>query len=80
MPSDSYYIGRCLDGHPDDFRYLVRRYQSVLMAQLVGQLGDKDRAEEAAQETLVRSYFNLSKLKKRESCFSWLVGVSNRGV
>ena len=26
--NDKYYIGRCLDGHPDDFRYLVRRYQA----------------------------------------------------
>ena len=56
--TDEYYIARSLNGHPDDFRHLVRRYQSVLMAHLVGQLGDKNRAEEAAQETLVRSYFN----------------------
>ena len=78
--TDEYYIARSLNGHPDDFRHLVRRYQSVLMAHLVGQLGDKDRAEEAAQETLVRSYFNLSKLKKRESFFPWMLGISNRVV
>jgi RNA polymerase sigma-70 factor (ECF subfamily) len=33
--TDKYYIGRCLDGHPDDFRYLVRRYQGILLAHLV---------------------------------------------
>jgi RNA polymerase sigma-70 factor (ECF subfamily) len=76
--SDGYYIERCLDGHPDDFRHLVRRYQAVLLAHLAGQLGSSDRAEEAAQETLVRAYFRLEKLKKRESFFAWLLGIANR--
>ncbi|HUW19352.1 MAG TPA: RNA polymerase sigma factor [Sedimentisphaerales bacterium] len=76
--SDGYYIERCLDGHPDDFRHLVRRYQAVLLAHLAGQLGSRDKAEEAAQEALVRAYFGLVKLKKRESFFSWLLGIANR--
>ncbi|MHC4424354.1 MAG: RNA polymerase sigma factor [Planctomycetota bacterium] len=76
--TDKYYIERCLDGHPDDFRYLVRRYQAVLLAHLAGQLGNRDSAEEAAQETLVRAYFGLEKLKKRESFFAWLLGIANR--
>ena len=78
MSSDKYYVDRCLDGHPDDFRYLVRRYQKVLMAHLVGQLGNVNEAEEIAQETLVRCYFGLSKLKKRKSFFPWMLGISNR--
>ena len=76
--TDKYYIERCLDGHCDDFRYLVRRYQAVLLAHLAGQLGNKDSAEEAAQETLVRAYFKLDKLKKKESFFSWLLGIASR--
>jgi len=75
---DGYYIERCLDGHPDDFRHLVRRYQAVLLAYLAGLLGSPDKAEEAAQETLVRAYFGLEGLKKRESFFSWVLGISNR--
>ena len=76
--TDKYYIERCLDGHPDDFRYLVRRYQSVLLAHLAGKLGNKDSAEEVAQETLVRAYFNMHKLKRAESFFSWLLGIGDR--
>jgi len=75
--TDKYYVERCLDGHPDDFRHLVRRYQGVLLANLAGKLGDKDRAEEAAQETLVRAYFNMSKLNKPDSFFSWLLGIAD---
>jgi RNA polymerase sigma-70 factor (ECF subfamily) len=76
--TDECYIERCLDGHPDDFRYLVRRYQLALLAQLAGQLGNLDSAEDAAQETLVRAYFGLQKLKKRQSFFPWLLGIASR--
>ena len=74
---DQYYVERCLDGHPDDFRYLVRRYQGALLAHLAGKLGNKDSAEEAAQESLVRAYFNMSRLKKPESFFFWLLGIAD---
>ena len=76
--TDKYYIERCLDGHPDDFRHLVRRYQAALMAHLAGKLGSKDKAEETAQESLVRAYFNMSKLKNPGSFFSWLLGIADR--
>ncbi len=76
--SDQYYIEQCLNGHPDEFRYLVRRYQGVLLTHLAGKLGSKTRADEAAQETFVRAYFNMFKLKKPDSFFSWLLGISDR--
>ena len=77
MENDRYYVERCLDGHPDDFRHLVRRYQPVLLAHLAGKLGNRDRAEEAAQETLVRAYFGMNKLRKPESFFAWLLGTAD---
>jgi RNA polymerase sigma factor (sigma-70 family) len=76
METDGYYVARCLDGHPDDFRHLVRRYQPVLLAQLAGKLGSADSAEEAAQETLVRAYFKMSRLKDPAKFFSWLLGIA----
>ena len=76
--NDKYYIERCLDGHPDDFRYIVRRYQGVLLAHLAGKLGSRDKAEEAAQESLVRAYFNMNKLRNPGSFFSWLLGIADR--
>jgi RNA polymerase sigma-70 factor (ECF subfamily) len=76
--TDTYYIERCLDGHPDDYRYIVRRYQAVLLAHLAGKMGSKDKAEEAAQESLVRAYFNMNKLKRPGSFYSWLLGIADR--
>jgi len=79
MPeSDQYYIEQCLNGHPDEFRCLVRRYQAALSAYLAGSLGNRSAAEEATQETFVRAYFGLSELKKRESFYPWLLGIANR--
>jgi RNA polymerase sigma-70 factor, ECF subfamily len=75
--NDRYYVERCLDGHPDDFRHLVRRYQPILLAHLAGKLGSRDRAEEAAQETLVRAYFGMDRLQKPESFFAWLLGIAD---
>ncbi len=68
----------CLDGHPEAFRELVERYQGPLLAYLGGRLGDAERAEEAAQEAFVRSYFALSRLRKPGSFFPWLCGIGER--
>ena len=76
--SDQYYIQQCLNGHPDEFRGLVRRYQAGVSAYLFGKLGNRSWAEEGAQETFVRAYFGLSELKKRGSFNSWLLGIANR--
>ena len=75
-----HYIARCRDGHPDDYHHLLQRYHPVLMAHLVGQLGNREQAEEVVQETFVRAYFALAKLQKRRSFFAWLMGICNRVV
>lgn len=76
--SDQYYIEECLNGHPDEFRHLVRRYQAAVSAYLAGKLSDRSIAEEATQETFVRAYFGLSELRKRESFYCWLLGIAGR--
>lgn len=76
--SDKTIIEHCLDGKPDEFGRLVRRYQTALAAYLTSQLGDQTRVEEAAQETFVRAYFGLKDLAKRESFSSWLFGIARR--
>ncbi len=71
-------IRQSLNSHPEAFGGLVKRYQAALLAYLDGQLGDATQAEDAAQETLVRAFFSLDKLKKPESFFSWLLGIAKR--
>lgn len=76
--NDIYLIEQCLDGRPDEFRHLVKRYQPAVNAYLTSQLHNPSNAEDAVQETFVRAYFGLKELKKRESFSSWLLGIANR--
>src|SRR4030042_5722002 len=76
--NDKFYVEQCLDGRPDEFRHLIRRYQTAVTAYLTSKLGNRTNAEEAAQETFVRAYFGLKDLKKRESFSSWLLSIAGR--
>ncbi len=77
-PSDRHYVELCLDGHPEAYRQLVNRYHGAVLSYLSGRLGYGELAEEASQETFVRAYFALPKLRKRGSFFSWLLGIADR--
>ena len=76
--SDQEYVERCRDGSPDEFRRLVDRYQKPLFAYLAGRLENRSQAEEAAQESFVRAFQSLKKLRKPESFYSWLLGIAGR--
>jgi RNA polymerase sigma-70 factor (ECF subfamily) len=77
-PTDKEYVERCRDGYPEDFRLLVDRYQKPLFYYLAVRVGDHAQAEEAAQESFVRAFFSLKKLRKPESFYSWLLGIAGR--
>jgi len=76
--TDKEHVEQCRNGHPDDYRFLVERYQGAVVAYLAGRLGDRALAEEAAQESFVRAYFALAKLKKPESFYAFLLGIAGR--
>ena len=78
MGTDQEHIEGCLGGRTDEFRPLVERYERAVLAYLRGRLRHPDRAQEAAQESFVRAFFNLAKLKKRDSFFPWLLGIAHR--
>jgi len=76
--TDKEYVERCRDGHPEDYRMLVHRYQGPLFSYLTGRLRDRSEAEEAAQESFVRAFLSLNTLQKPESFYSWLLGIAGR--
>lgn len=71
-------VERCLQGEAEAYRQLVSRYQGAVAAYLRGKLGRAGDVEEAAQETFVRAYAGLGKLRKRGSFFSWVIGIADR--
>jgi RNA polymerase sigma factor (sigma-70 family) len=76
--SDSQRIARCLAGQPQEYRYLVNRYQAPLLGYLARQSGSYDELEDVVQEAFVRAYFNLAKLKNPDAFYPWLVGIARR--
>jgi len=76
--NDRFIILQCLDGRPDEFGHLIRRYQSGVIAFVTGKLKNRALIEEAAQETFVRAFFNLSSLRNPEKFQSWLIGIADR--
>ncbi len=71
-------IRACLNGHPEAFKSLVQRYERPLIGYLTRRLSDREQAEEVAQESFVRAYFSLSRLRVTASFYSWLLGIANR--
>lgn len=80
VENDKECVQLCLKGKPEAFRQLVERYETFLIKHLYARLGDSNEAAEAAQETFVRAYVALAKLKKADSFSSWLLGIANRVV
>ena len=77
---DEEYVQRSRNGSPDDFRLLVERYQRPLFAYLSNRLNNRSEAEEAAQESFVRAFLSLEKLRKPDSFYAWLLGIAGRVV
>jgi RNA polymerase sigma-70 factor, ECF subfamily len=76
--TDGDYVVSSRNGSPEDFRLLVRRYQRPLFAYLASRLANHLEAEEAAQESFVRAFLSLKKLRKPESFYAWLLGIAAR--
>ncbi|MFZ0825902.1 MAG: sigma-70 family RNA polymerase sigma factor [Verrucomicrobiia bacterium] len=76
--TDGEYVTRSRDGQPEEFRRLVERYQRPLFAYLSGRLENPTEVEEAAQESFVRAFLSLKKLRQPESFYSWLLGIAGR--
>ena len=76
--SDARCVEQSRDGSPEGFGLLVQRYQRPLFAYLAGRMGNADDAEEAAQESFVRAFISLKKLRKPESFYAWLLGIASR--
>jgi RNA polymerase sigma-70 factor, ECF subfamily len=76
--ADEEWIRSCLNGQPEAFRHLIQRHEMPLVRYLRARLRRTDDAAEAAQETFVRAYFALDKLRKPEAFFARLLGNADR--
>ena len=65
-------VGRAAQGDRGAFSRLVARYQRPVINFAYRYLGDREEAEDAAQDAFVRVYFSLPRLRDPEKLASYL--------
>lgn len=68
-------ISRCLQGDRSAFEPLVVRYQRVLFTVALRILGNRDDANDAAQNAFVKAYEKLATFDGNRRFFSWLYRI-----
>ena len=78
MEPDAQIVAAVLDGRPEAFGTLVRRYERAVLSAAVYVLGDLHAAEDAAQDAFVKAYENLRSLRDRAAFGAWLLKIVRR--
>jgi RNA polymerase sigma-70 factor (ECF subfamily) len=74
--SDSQIIERTLNGEPDAFNLLVRRWERQIYGLTLRMLGRDEEAKDATQETFLSAYRNLSKFRGEAKFSSWIYRIA----
>ena len=78
MENDAQLIYRVLSGDDEAFTTLVRKHQKSVHALAWRRIGDFHFAEEIAQDTFLRAYKGLPKLKNPSQFSGWLYVITDR--
>lgn len=75
-PRDEELVTATLDGDREAFSALVRRHQDAVYSVCCHFLRQAEDAQDAAQESFVRAYSHLRRLRDRRVFGSWLRGIA----
>lgn len=75
VPSDAELIATVLGGEVDAYAILMGRYRDVCFRFALRQLGNRDDAEDALQEALVRAFRGLATCRERDRFGAWLYTI-----
>jgi len=76
MSDDLAIVQLVLGGDREAFRTLVERHQGMVLGVVTRLAGDRDSAEELAQETFVRAYQGLASFRGEARFSTWLVQIA----
>lgn len=76
MNSSEDLIARARSGEHEAFRLIFERYAKPILGFIYDMVGDRELAEELTQETFVRAFKNLDKLRDDSKLATWLFGIS----
>ena len=69
-------VGRCLGGDEAALTAFVRRFERAVFGLCLRMLGDRQEAEDVAQETFVRAVRNLDKWEPHRPMMPWLQTIA----
>jgi RNA polymerase sigma-70 factor (ECF subfamily) len=73
---DEEIVQRALEGDKEAFGILFDRYYNLVYRLTLMKLGDKDMALDATQESFLKGYENLDRLREASSFASWMAGIA----
>ena len=73
--SETRLVEAAQNGHLESFGVLYKRYCGSMVALAYSMLGDRDLAEDAAQEVFAVACRDLGTLRRRERFAAWLTGI-----
>ncbi len=73
---DEFVIRQVLNGRRERFSVLVNRYQPVVYGMALAHTGNHADAEEVVQDTFLKAFQPLGKLRESSKLGGWLVSVS----
>jgi RNA polymerase sigma factor (sigma-70 family) len=74
-PSDALVIA-AQAGDRAAYAALIARYRETVFAYAFARLRDREEAEDVAQETFVRAYLGLGRLRRPETWEAWMVRIA----
>ena len=75
--TDSQLVARALEGAPEAYRELVRRFQRPVLSLIQRMLGDPFEAEDLAQEVFIKAFRHLERFDRRRKLSSWLFKIAH---
>jgi RNA polymerase sigma-70 factor (ECF subfamily) len=75
MNSSEDLIIRARAGEQEAFRLIFERYARPILTFIHNLVGERDLAEELTQETFVRAYQNLGRIRDDTKIATWLFGI-----
>lgn len=73
--SDELLVEAAQNGHLESFGALYKVYHSPMVALAYSMLGDRDLAEDAAQEVFAIACRDLPSLRRKDKFGAWLAGI-----
>lgn len=73
--SDTYYISKVLEGKINAFSYLVDRHKDKAFNLALRICGNREEAEEIAQDAFIKAFRSLKDFKKKSRFSTWMYRI-----